>query len=280
MPNDILSAFDEYFEVITADTPELLEVAFRLRYTVLCVEERLPGFEASRYPDGMETDEYDRHSHHILLKHRPSGSFIGGARLIFPDPSNPGKPFPVEQHTQIDSALIDISKLSRQHTAEISRFILLGKYSRRRAERRRAETSAGGEKRDPSNRRRFPHPMLAIVVGMMRLGAQQGITHWLSVMEPALNRLLSLYELHLDPVGPLIDYHGPRRPYYAEIIKTLDRVHTNNRPIWELVTDQGKIQPVSTQRTPDQMLTASIVAESGKSSLATNVASKPEARVA
>ena len=261
MTNNLLSAFDEYFEVITADSPELLEEAFRLRYTVMCIEERLPGVDVSHFPDGMETDDYDRHSHHILLKHRPSGSFIGGARLIFPDPSNPGKPFPVEQHTQIGSALIDISKLSRQHTVEISRFIVLGKFSSRREERRRSATWAGGEKRDLGNQRHFPHPMLAIAVGIIRMCVRQGITHWLTVMEPALNRLLGLYGLHLDPIGPLVDYHGPRRPYYAEISKVLDRLHTNNRPIWELVTDQGKIQPVSTGRIPDQVLNADIVAE-------------------
>ncbi|MEK6708641.1 MAG: PEP-CTERM/exosortase system-associated acyltransferase [Pseudomonadota bacterium] len=254
MPNDMLGAFDEYFEIITADTPELLEQAFRLRYLALCIEERLPGFEAAHYPNGMETDDHDRHAHHLLLKHRPSGNFIGSARLIFPDPSNSGKPFPVEQHTQIDPALIDTSKLLRQHTVEISRFILLGNYSRRREERRRSATLAGGKERDSSNRRRFPHPMLAISVGIIRMCARQGITHWLSVMAPALNRLLGLYQLQLDPVGPLADYHGPRRPYYAEISKVLDRMHTNNRPIWELVTDQGKIQPFSPVYTPDQAL--------------------------
>ncbi len=254
MSNDMLSAFDEYFEVITADTPELLEQAFRLRYAVLCTEARLPGFEAARYPNGMETDGYDRHAHHLLLKHRPSGDFIGGARLIFPDPSDPEKLFPVEQHTQIDPALIDISKLSRQHIAEISRFILVGRYSRRREQRRRSEKSAASEKREPLDRRHFPHPVLAIAVGIIRLCARQGITHWLSAMEPAMNRLLGHHELQLDPVGPLIDYHGPRRPYYAEIGKVLDRAHINNLPIWELVTDQGRILPPPPVYTPDQAL--------------------------
>ena len=271
MPNDMLNAFDEYFEIITADTPELLEQVFRLRYAVLCIEVRAPGFEAAHYPDGMETDEYDRHSHHILLKHRPSGNFIGSARLIFPDPSNPGKPFPVEQYTQIDSVRIDISKLPRQHTVEISRFILLGKYSRRREERRGSDTGTNGDQCDPSNRRRFPHPMLAISVGIIRLCARKGITHWFSVMEPALNRLLGLYGLQLDPIGPLVDHHGPRRPYYAEISKVLDRMHTNNHPIWELVTDQGKIQPLAPVCTPDQALNASMVAELGTSSALGNL---------
>ena len=40
MPNDMLNAFDGYFEVVIANTPELLEQAFRLRYTVLCIGAR------------------------------------------------------------------------------------------------------------------------------------------------------------------------------------------------------------------------------------------------
>ncbi len=269
MTNDMLSAFDEYFEIITADTPELLEQSFHLRYTVLCIEARAPGFEAAHYPDGMEIDEYDRHAHHILLRHRSTNSFIGSARLIFPDPANPEKPFPAEQHTQINPALIDISKLPRQHTVEISRFILLGKYSRRREERRRSETRPNGDQRDPSNRRRFPHPMLAISVGIIRMCIRLGITHWFSVMEPSLNRLLGLYELQLDPIGPLIDYHGPRRPYYAEISKVMDRMQKNNYQIWELVTDQGKIQPISTAL--DQALNVGMVAADGESNLLGNL---------
>ena len=70
--NDVVAAFHEYFEIIDANSPELLREVFRLRYQVLCVEQRAPGFEPSNYPDGLESDQYDRHSSHILLRHRPS----------------------------------------------------------------------------------------------------------------------------------------------------------------------------------------------------------------
>src|SRR5512134_3593348 len=80
--NDVVAAFNEYFEVINADSPELLRDVFHLRYQVYCIEQRAPGFEASKYPDEMESDEYDAHSSHILLRHRPSGEFVGTARLI------------------------------------------------------------------------------------------------------------------------------------------------------------------------------------------------------
>lgn len=260
MQNDLIDAFDEYFEIVNVNSPELLDESFRLRHTVLCIEARLPGFSVEDYPDGRETDEFDCHSHHLLLKHRPSDSFIGGARLIYPDPLNLQTPLPIEQHTQIDHELLDISNLSRQSTAEISRFLLLGKHSRRREERRRSPDWLSSDQRDQdNNRRRFPHPMLAIAVGIIRTCIQHNITHWFSVMEPALNRLLSIYDLQLGPIGPLANYHGPRRPYYADIRKVLERMYTNNPQVWELVTDHGRVLPTL----PGAVLNASIVAEHG-----------------
>src|SRR5688500_9081421 len=119
--NDVVAAFHEYFEIIDADSPELLREVFRLRYHVLCREQRLPGFNASCYPDGYERDSFDNHSSHILLQHRPSGDFVGTARLILPDPGNPLKPFPIEQHTHFDPTLFNIDSLNRFQTAEISR---------------------------------------------------------------------------------------------------------------------------------------------------------------
>ncbi len=40
--NDVVAAFNEYFEIIHVDSPELLRDVFRLRYQVLCIEQRAP----------------------------------------------------------------------------------------------------------------------------------------------------------------------------------------------------------------------------------------------
>ena len=37
-PPDLLAHFTKYFEILQADTPALLEEAFRLRYEVYCQE--------------------------------------------------------------------------------------------------------------------------------------------------------------------------------------------------------------------------------------------------
>lgn len=244
--NDVVAAFNEYFEVIDARSPELLRHAFQLRYQVYCIEQRAPGFEASKYPTEMESDEYDCHSSHILLRHRPSGEFVGTARLILPHPQVPTRPFPTEQHTRLDPALIDMNKVPRRHTGEISRLVVIRRFARRRDEPLHAlEKGANIEKWSPINKRRFPHPLLALAVGIIRMSAEHNVTHWLSVMEPSLNRLLSLYGLQLDPVGPIIEHHGQRGPYYVDLIKMLDRMYKDHNQFWELVTDYGRVRPIS-----------------------------------
>jgi N-acyl amino acid synthase of PEP-CTERM/exosortase system len=250
--NDVVAAFNEYFEIIDADSPELLCEVFHLRYQVLCIEQRAPGFEASNYPKKMESDSYDRHSSHILLRHRPSEKFVGTARLILSDPLDPYKLFPTERHMRLDPALIDVSKLPRQSMGEISRLVVVRRFSRRRDELLHAlENGTQVKKWAPTMHRRFPHPMLALAVGIIRMSVENSVNHWLSVMEPALNRLLGLYGLQLDPVGPTIDHHGLRRPYYADLVQMLDRMYKNHNQFWELVTDYGKVRPVAAERLPE-----------------------------
>jgi N-acyl amino acid synthase of PEP-CTERM/exosortase system len=258
--NDIVAAFNEYFEVIDADTPELLRDVFRLRYQVLCIEQRLPGFEASRYPDGYEYDDYDVHSSHILLQHRPSGDFVGTARLILPDPLTPEKRFPIEQHAQLDP-FFNINRLPRQHTAEVSRLLIARRFRRRTGDNGGLENEITAEDSNIKKVRRFPHPVLALVVGLIRMSAVHHITHWLSIMDPALNRLLSLYGLQHDPVGPLIQHHGQRRPYHLCAAVMLERMYKDHRAIWELVTDYGKVIPGSPTLAPAPTSVSALLAD-------------------
>jgi N-acyl amino acid synthase of PEP-CTERM/exosortase system len=242
--NDVVAAFHEYFEIIDANSQELLHEAFRVRYQVLCVDQRAPGFQASGHGEGMESDGYDRHSSHILLRHRPSNKFVGTARLILPDPLDPEKLLPTERYMQLDSTLLDMAKLPRQNLAETSRLHIVRGLRRRRED---VESENGIVVVDNKTKipRRFPHPLLALVVGLVRMSATHNITYWLSVMDPALNRLLSLYGLQHDPVGPVTEYYGQRRPYYADLNNMLDRMYESHNEIWELLTDFGRVRPTS-----------------------------------
>ena len=67
-------------------------------------------------------------------------------------------------------------------------------------------------------------------------------------MDPALNRLLNLYSLHFDPIGPLVNYHGLRLPYYVNLSRMLDRAYVQHREVWELLTENGKVWPAPLER--------------------------------
>ncbi len=281
--NDMYKNFQKYFEIIIADTPELLENVYRIRYQVLCIEQRLPGFDASLYPDKLEKDCYDKHSLHILLRHLPSGNFIGTVRLILNDPTQPEKLLPIELYGQLDPTLLDIKALPRQQTGEISRFVIIGQFTRRKSDRPRDADSTreiekiddnvvGGRRADDRrtanqnsvsncetgkvdviksiaverrsvDRRATPHLGLLLAAGIVRLCATRNINNWLSVMDPALNRLLGYYGLELNPIGPFVDYHGLRRSYFARVEDVLDRMYKEHYDAWEIVTDCGKYNP-------------------------------------
>lgn len=234
----LYESFTEHFEIVIADTPELLENVFRIRYQILCVEKRIPGFEQTFYTDGQEKDDYDSHSSHVLIRHRLSGKFIGTVRLILFDSINPKKLFPVETHGRLDPELLDMSKLPRQQTAEISRFVVITQFSQRQAERRNLNMRKDhSEIRD---RRSRLHLALVLMAGVLRMCGQFDVRNWLSFMDPALNRLLSTFGLSFNPVGPIVDHHGLRKPYFLKIANTLDAMEENHRDAWEVVTDNGK----------------------------------------
>ncbi|MDH5553394.1 MAG: PEP-CTERM/exosortase system-associated acyltransferase, partial [Nitrosomonas sp.] len=75
---------------------------------------------------------------------------------------------------------------------------------------------------------------------VVRMCDHSDIRNWLSVMDPALNRLLSSFGLDLDPIGPTIEYHGLRQPYFMKVADALDKMKKKNHEAWEVVTDHGK----------------------------------------
>ncbi|MGH8503067.1 MAG: PEP-CTERM/exosortase system-associated acyltransferase [Gammaproteobacteria bacterium] len=245
--NQLIAAFEAYFRVINADTPQLLREVFRLRYQVYCEDTQLA--DGVLFPERLESDEYDQRSVHMLLQHRPSGHYVGTMRLVLPDPADPNKPFPIEELARFAPAFAGVPREERRYVAEVSRFAILHHFPHhepRRVmihhERRRIPRYGAGE-RPRKSRLRFPHPMLALVFGLVRLSVEHEITHWYAMMAPSLDRLLSHYSLHLQAVGPTFDLHGERRAHFDSIQNFLDRAYCSHPEVWELITDCGRLWP-------------------------------------
>ncbi|MDD1617696.1 MAG: hypothetical protein CG439_2784 [Methylococcaceae bacterium NSP1-2] len=60
----IIDAFNNYFEMIPANTDELKQEVYKLRYQVYCLERNFLEPDAN----GVEHDEYDHHSSHYLIR--------------------------------------------------------------------------------------------------------------------------------------------------------------------------------------------------------------------
>lgn len=244
----LYESFRQDFEIITADTNELLDQAFRFRYQVLCIEKRLPDFDFRHYPNRLEKDDYDSHSAHILLRHRSSNEFIGTVRLILADTMRPQKKFPIELHGRLDPGLCDIQALPRRQMAEISRFLITEQFDRRKGNRREWLGSnhnvINKEQDQRTGDRRFGMNIaLALVACVMKMSANHGIRYWFSIMDPALNRLLGFYGLGFDPIGPPVNYHGIRRSYHARVDNVMTKIYDRHREVWEFVTEHGSYIP-------------------------------------
>ena len=207
----MLADVNAEFEVIEASTPALREDAFRLRYDVYCLER---GFEASN--SGLETDEFDKHSRHILLRGRGDGVVLGTARIVTAASQADSVSFPMQQ--VCDLALCP--DLPVATTGEISRFAI--------SKQRRLTRSASQFMR------------LGLVRGLVQASREAGVTHWCAVMEPSLLRLLRATGIHFQEVGPLVEFHGIRQPAVAELDLLLARMSREAPAVWEFVTAGGQ----------------------------------------
>jgi len=249
--SELFNTFHNHFSVVPAESPDLLETAYRLRYQVYCKEN--PYEDEEEFPDQMEFDEYDRHSVQSLVRCRASGHHAGLVRLVLPDPENPVKPLPVEQFCDANDEKkgIDLSAIPHESLAEISRFCI-SKESKRVCSERAAAAAVGNcpDLHVDPYKRLLPHITLGLFAGIVRMSAEENITHWLAVMEPTLLRFLTRFGIRFHKLGPLVDYHGKRQPVLGLIDEVLAGIYAERKDVWEIITDYGNVWPLSDNAEP------------------------------
>ena len=212
---DLVTPYREYFKLIPADTPELKREVYRIRYNVYCAE--LGWEDPDAFPDGMETDSYDAHSRHCLLLHKGTDSFAGCVRLVIADSNTDNPAIPLQQHCgdTLDRETFDIDALPRSSFGEISRLAIRQEFRRRPGEQQDpAGTGNDLFEMQKSQRRRFPHIALGLYLGAASVGIGEGMGGVFAMMEPRLARHLKITGIEFLQVGAVMDYHGPRAPFY------------------------------------------------------------------
>ena len=233
------------FAVHKVSDDDRLRTVYRLRYKVYCEEW---GFERPEdYPDGLETDIFDKQSVHFLVENG-TRRLVGTIRLILSSPEG----FPLEKYCELD---ININELPRESLAEISR-LAISKEFRRRAEDRfiygpeeerrnigslnnshgkfRRRSGDGDKTEKPFHERRMKHEAVASLYKAVYLESKRRqITHWYAVMTKGLYILLSRLGIDFHAIGEPVDYHGIRTPYVGEIKKIEQSVSIKNPELFK-----------------------------------------------
>ncbi|HET7083151.1 MAG TPA: PEP-CTERM/exosortase system-associated acyltransferase [Rhizomicrobium sp.] len=224
---NLVDRFDAYFELVSANTRELIDTAFALRYQVYCLERQFE--DPAQQRDGLESDQYDSHAVHCLLLHRPQAAAIGTARLILPQ-ARPNS-LPIQQLLK-KNGLNSREHFSSETVAEISRFAISKEF------RRRVDSLSGADTR----RDRLGNlPFLGLLQILLRQSVELGVDYWAAVMEPTLLRMLAAMGVRFHAIGPLVSYHGLRQPSYCYLPQMLRNLALTRPECWAVVTNNGEL---------------------------------------
>lgn len=211
--SDAISAARDELQIEIATTPAQIIEAQRLRYRVYC-EER--GFEPG--VGGLEQDDFDKHSRHVLVRSRITGRTLGTVRLVLPTGSAGHASYPMNRVCEE----YVLAPLPLEGTGEISRFALT-------RDRAGVSPAAAALMR------------LCLMRGIVEVSGQAKLTHWCAIMEASLIRLLRATAIHFQPVGPAVEYHGMRQPAVGEISSILTRIRREQPTVWAFVSDSGAL---------------------------------------
>lgn len=219
-------SFEEYFQVILADTPELRETVYRLRYQVYCHELHFERKED--FPNKQEFDEFDSRSRHCLILHKKTNRYAGCVRLVMADPEDPNAPLPFEKFcgNAINHENFDPSKISRMKVGEISRLAVIGDFRKRQGEKKSPYGIAPSNHITDEPRRQFPSIPIGLYLAITSVGLAEDLDGVFAMMEPRLARHLRHFGIIFKQIGPIIDYHGSRAPFYID----RDALYSNIKP--------------------------------------------------
>jgi len=213
--------FDDFYEVILADTEPARVIHRKIRYHVYCLERGLEDPEA--FPTGQESDEWDADSAQFIVRERITGHCVAAVRLILPRSAA----FPVESlGCLVPAATAD---LPRRKLAEISRICVI-----------RTPNPIGLNRHlgcgfgYVSRRREFE-----VLLGMLRAVkaycVARRIENCYLLVTETFARLLRLMGAVLYQVGVATDHRGYRTPYLVRMQETARSMGERSAAVRQLI---------------------------------------------
>lgn len=210
--NYISSHFSTYLTPTVANCKELRKEVFRIRHNVYCDELK---FEPVR-ENGLEQDEFDPFSMHCLIQHISSKNYAGTVRIV--RPTEQAQKLPIEKYclNSITDDELNPANFAREDICEVSRLAVPRAFRRRQMDNH--DGAAIGiinqHSYSETEMRCFPFIAIGLYFAAAGMALEQDIKHAYVMMEPRLARSMGFVGIKFKQIGPVVDYHGLRAPYY------------------------------------------------------------------
>jgi N-acyl amino acid synthase of PEP-CTERM/exosortase system len=230
--------FNQFFKIKFADTKELRQEAFKIRYGVYSAE---LGWEPENLLK-METDECDDYAYHCVLEHRRTGAYAGCVRLVIPPANNKTLKLPFESNClhAARTNIVDSTVMERGSFGEISRLAVLESFRRRGKEE---NVPFVLKEIDPKTvyteeeRRNFPNIAMGLYLGAVALAKILNHKGMFVMMEPRLNKRLQRFGLPFQQAGDEMNYHGNRAMFYLERENFDNKLNEEIKEFFNMVHD-------------------------------------------
>ncbi len=248
--------FSEYLQPKFANNQELKSASFNIRHQVYCEELQ---FEPLK-EDKQETDDFDAQSLHCVIQHRQSKRFAGTVRIVCSKDEN--QLLPLEKYCldSIDHPELTPVNFPRHKICEISRLAVPEEFRRRKSDKfKGAATGVINESvYSEKELRCFPFIAVGLYLSAASIVMNRGIDHVFVMMEPRLARSLKLVGIEFKQIGPVVDYHGKRAPYYISPEMLLKSLTPGFRALFEGVkydldnqfSDQSRVTLLPSEALP------------------------------
>lgn len=185
----------------TSDKEELDEI-YRIRYQVYCEEYKY--LESKDYPNGRESDKFDEHSLHLVVRHK-SGDLAATARLIIGHPVG----LPILKNFDID---FSVPNDKAKNVAEVSRLIV-GKTYRRK------------------------HLLMVLVKGLYLLVKEKKINDVFCVIDDRLYPHLIDLGIPVKKIGQPKIFQGVTAPYLIQVDELEELMREKNKSLLRFLSN-------------------------------------------
>jgi N-acyl amino acid synthase of PEP-CTERM/exosortase system len=204
--------FSKYLSSTMAFSDELKVECYKIRHNVYCEELKFEDLK----PENLETDGFDSHSTHCLIKHIPTGTYAGTIRVV--RTSNESQLLPIEKYciSSITDKNVHPGDFPRREICELSRLAIPLQFRKRQADKFKESATGAFNEHVYSERelRCFPFIAVGLYLSAASIAMHYDIKHCFVMMEPRLARSLRFVGIPFEKIGPVVEYHGKRAPYY------------------------------------------------------------------